>query len=88
MAPEPTVRDETANESEDSPAEGIQEDHAAQYECEHHQRGAALTVAVSPCDHHFGNTAQKCNGEEHSTGLRQPEAVTEPSPIASESRHT
>jgi hypothetical protein len=40
---------------------------------------------VSPCDHNSGNADQKCNGEEHSAGLGEP--VTEPSPIASESRH-
>jgi hypothetical protein len=87
MAPEPTVQDETADNSDDSPADGIQGDHADQQECEHHQGGAALTVAVSPCDHNSGNADQKCNGEEHSAGLGEPKPVTEPSPIASESRH-
>jgi hypothetical protein len=87
MTPEPTVRDETANNSDDSPADGIQGDHADQQECEHHQGGAALTVAVSPCDHNSGNADQKCNGEEHSAGLGEPKPVTQPSPIASESRH-
>jgi hypothetical protein len=33
----------------------IQGDHADQQECEHHQGSAALTVAVSPCDHNSGN---------------------------------
>ena len=28
MTPEPTVQDETANNSDDSPADGIQRDHA------------------------------------------------------------
>ena len=87
MTPEPTVQDETANNSDDSPADGIQGDHADQQECEHHQGGAALTVAVSPCDHNSGNADQKCNGEEHSAGPGEPKPVTEPSPIASESRH-
>jgi hypothetical protein len=85
--PKPTVQHETANNSDDSPADGIQGDHADQQECEHHQGSAALTVAVSPCDHNSGNADQKCNGEEHSAGLREPKPVTEPSPIASESRH-
>ena len=49
----PTVQDETANNSDDSPADGIQRDHADQQECEHHQGCAALPVAVSPCDHDF-----------------------------------
>jgi hypothetical protein len=87
MTPEPTVQDETANNSDDSPADGIQGDHADQQECEHHQGSAALTVAVSPCDDNCGNAAQKCNGEQHSAGLGEPKPVTEPSPIASESRH-
>jgi hypothetical protein len=87
MTPGPTVQDETANNGDDSPADGIQGDHAGQQECEHHQRGAALTVAVSPCDHDSDNADQKCNGEEHSAGPGEPKPVTEPSPIASESRH-
>ena len=37
MTPEPTVQDETANNSDDSPADGIQGDHAGQQECEHHE---------------------------------------------------
>jgi hypothetical protein len=37
MTPEPTVQDETANNGDDSPADGIQGDHADQQECEHHQ---------------------------------------------------
>jgi hypothetical protein len=55
MTPEPTVQDETANNSDDSPADGIQGDHADQQECDHHQGGAALPVAVSACDHNPGN---------------------------------
>jgi hypothetical protein len=87
MTLEPTVQDETANNGDDSPADGIQGDHADQQECEHHQGGPALTVAVSPCDHISGNAVQKCNGEAHSAGLGEPKPVTEPSPRASESRH-
>jgi hypothetical protein len=55
MTPEPTVQDETATNSDDSPADGIQSDHADQQECEHHEGCAALAVAVSPCDHNPGN---------------------------------
>jgi hypothetical protein len=44
----PTVRDPTANDTDDSPADGIQGDHADQHECEHHQGCAALPVAVGP----------------------------------------
>ena len=87
MTPEPTVRAETANNSDDPPADGIQGNHADQQECEHHQRGAALAVAVSPCDHHCNNADENRNGEEHSAGLGEPKPVTERSPIASEPRH-
>ena len=83
----PTVQDETANNCDDSPADGIQGDHADQQECEHHQGCAALTFALSPGDHNSGNADQKCNGEDHSAGLGEPKPVTEPSPIASKPRH-
>jgi hypothetical protein len=55
MTPEPTVEDQAANKSDDSPADGIQGDHADQQECEHDQGCAALPVAVSPCDRDSGN---------------------------------
>ena len=55
MTPWPTVQDETANNSEDAPADGIQRDHADQKECQHHEGCAALPVAVSPRDHNLHN---------------------------------
>jgi len=87
MTPEPTVQDETADNSDDSPADGIKRDHAGQQEREHHQGCAAFPVAVSPCDHDSDDADQKCNCEEHSAGAGEPKPVTEPSPIAPESRH-
>jgi hypothetical protein len=87
MTPEPAIRDETANNSDDSPADGIQGDHADHQECQHHQGCAALPVAVNPSDHHFGTADEQCTGEEHSAGLGEPKPVTEPSPIGSESGH-
>jgi hypothetical protein len=87
MAPWPTVHDETANESDDSAADGVQGDHAGQQECEHDQGCAALPLAVSACDHHRGNADEKRNGEQHSAGLGEPKPATEPPPIASESSH-
>jgi hypothetical protein len=51
MTPEPTAQDETANNSDDSPANGIEGDYAGQHECQDDQGCAALPVAVSPCDH-------------------------------------
>ena len=87
MTPGPIVKDEAANNSDDSPTDGIQGDHADQQECENHQGCAALPVAVSPCDRHCGKADQKRSGEEHSARLREPKPPAEPSPIASESRH-
>lgn len=87
MTPEPTVQEQTANESDDSPADGIQRDHAEQQECEHHERCAAPALALCLCDHDSGDADQQCNGEEHSAGLGETKPVTEPPPIASESRH-
>jgi hypothetical protein len=85
--PWPTVHDQTADDSDDSPTDGIQGDHADQQECEHHQRCAALPVAVGPCVHNCGNSDEQCNGEEDSAGLGEPKPVPEPPPIASDCRH-
>jgi hypothetical protein len=87
MAPVPTVHDQTANNSDDSTADGIQGDHAGQQECEHHQGCAALPLAVSPRIHNSGDADEKCNGEEDSAGLGEPKPVSEPPPIASHSGH-
>jgi hypothetical protein len=82
MTPEPTVQDDTANNSDDSPADRIQGEHADQQECEHHEGSATLTVAVRPCDDNSGNADEKCNGEQHSAGLREsrPAAAATSSP--------
>src|SRR5580765_8561895 len=87
MTPDVAIRDQTANDSDDSPADGIQRDHADQQERQHHQRRPALPVALKPRDHHCGSADQQCTGEEHSARLGEPKPVTEPSPIASESGH-
>jgi hypothetical protein len=55
MPPGPTVQDEAASKSDDSPADGIQSDHADQQECEHDEGCATLPGAVSPCDRNSGN---------------------------------
>ena len=52
MTPEPTALDETANNSDDSPANGIEGDHARQHECQDDQGCAALPVTVGPSQHH------------------------------------
>jgi hypothetical protein len=49
MTPEPTVQDETANNSDDSPADRIQGDHADQQECEHHQGSAPENRRLREC---------------------------------------
>jgi hypothetical protein len=87
MAPGPTVQDQTANNGDDSAADGIQGDHADQHECEHHQGCAPLAAAVSPGVHKPGNADEKRNGEESSAGPGEPKPAPEPSPIASGSRH-
>jgi len=87
MPLEPAVLNETANERDDSAAHGVQDDHADQQQCEHHQGCAALAVAASPRHHNLGNANQKRNGEEHSAGLGESKPVIEPPPIASDSRH-
>jgi hypothetical protein len=56
MTPVPTVQDETANKSDESAADGVQGYHADQQECEHDDRCAALSIAVSACDRNPGNT--------------------------------
>jgi len=55
MTPEPTVRGETASNSDDPPADGVQRDHADQQEGEHHKGCAALPVAVTTCVHNSRN---------------------------------
>jgi hypothetical protein len=87
MTVEPTVQDEAAKRSDESPADRIEDDHAGQQECEHYYGSTALTVAVSPCGDHSGNADHKCNREEHSTGPREPKPVAEPVRTGSKSRH-
>ncbi len=76
-----------AHECNDAAADGIQRDHAEQQECKYHEGRAALTVAVCAGDHHLDDADQKSRGEEHAAGRGEPKPATEPSPIASESRH-
>jgi hypothetical protein len=78
---------ETANDSDDSPAGRIDGDHRRQHERQDDQRRAALPGAVSPCEHHCCADDQECGGEERSAGVREPEPLTEPSPVASECSH-
>jgi hypothetical protein len=87
MTPGPTAQDETANKTDDPAGDGVQADHAGQQEREHHQGCAALPVAVSAGDHNLGDPDEHRNAEEHAAGLREPEPVAEPPPVASETGH-
>jgi hypothetical protein len=87
MTPEPKAEDETANKREYSPADGIEGGHRGQHECQDDQGCAALPVAVSLSEHNPGAADQKRGGEENSAEVREPKALTEPSPIASDSSH-
>lgn len=87
MTLEPTVQHAATNKNHDSAADGVQGDHAGQQECEHHEGCAAFPVAVSACDRHLDESDEQRDGEEHSARLGEPKPVTEPPPIASESRH-
>ena len=44
------MQDEAPNNSDDSPADGIQRDDADQQECEHHEGCSTLPGAVSACE--------------------------------------
>jgi len=79
-----TTRCSRRKRSDDSPADGIQCDHAGQHECEHHEGCAALPVAAGPRVHESSNADEKCNGEEDSAGLGEPKPVPEPAPISSD----
>jgi hypothetical protein len=86
MTPQPTVQDEAKN-SDDPTADGVQGDYADQQESEHDEWCAALPVAVSPCERNSQDADGKRTREDHSAELGEPKPVTEPSPIASDSRH-
>ena len=87
MTLRPTLWAQPAHDGDDSPADGIQDDHADQQECQHHHGSAALAGAVKPCEHDCGNADQQRTREEHSAGWGEPEPMSEPSPIASGPGH-
>ena len=87
MTPELTPHNETANNSDDSAADGIEGDHAGYYEHQHDEGCTALPVAVNPSDRHRSHADQQRTGEEHTAGLGESKPVTEPSPIAPEAGH-
>jgi hypothetical protein len=52
--PEPTPHNESASNSGDSAADGIEGYHAGYHECQHDEGCTALPVAVSPSEHDPG----------------------------------
>ena len=87
MTSDPTPQDEAANNSDASLGGRIENDHDGHHDRQYDEGCAALPCAVSPCEHNGGASCQHCDGEDHAAGLREPKPLTEPSPIASDSRH-
>ena len=87
MTPEPTVQDETANNSDESPADGIEGNHTGQHECQDNAGCATLPVALGAYEDDFRDPEEERCGEQRSAGLREPKPTAEPSPIAWQQRH-
>ena len=87
MTPEPTARDETACNSDDSTADGIEGNHTRQHERQDDGGSATLPVALGAYEHDFRDAEENCDGEERSSGLRESKPMAEPSPIASQQSH-
>jgi hypothetical protein len=54
MTPEPTPQDETANRSDGSAADGIEDDHTGHHERQDDEGCTALPVALRPSEHNPG----------------------------------
>jgi hypothetical protein len=87
MTPEPTARDETACNNDDSTADGIEGNHTGQHERQDDGGSATLPVALGAYEHDFRDAEENGDGEERSAGLREPKPMAEPSPIASQQSH-
>jgi hypothetical protein len=87
MTPEPSARDETACNSDDCTADGIEGNHTRQHEGQDDGGSATLPVALGAYEHDFRDAGENCDGEECSAGLREPKPMAEPSAIASEQSH-
>jgi hypothetical protein len=87
MTPEPTARDETACNNDDSTADGIEGNHTGQHERQDDGGSATLLVALGACEHDFRDAEENGDGEERSAGLREPKPMAEPSPRASQDSH-
>jgi hypothetical protein len=87
MTPDPTARDETTCNSDDSTADGIEGNHTGQHERQEDGGSATLPVALGAHEHDFRDAEENYDGEERSAGLREPKPMAEPSPIASQQSH-
>ena len=87
MTPAPAARDETACNSDDSTADGIEGNHTRQHERQDDGGSATLPVALGAYEHDFRDAEENCDGEERSAGLREPKPMAEPSPIGSYQSH-
>ena len=86
--PGPAARDETACNSDDSTADGIEGNHTGQHERQDNARRATLTVAMGAYEDDFRDPEEERRGEQRSAGLREPKPTAEPSPITSQQRHS
>jgi hypothetical protein len=87
MTPEPTARGETARNTDDSTADGIEGNHTGQHERQDDGGRATLAGALGASEHDSRDAEENCDGEERSAGLREPKPMAEPSPIASQQSH-
>jgi hypothetical protein len=87
MTSEPTAQDETACNSDDSTADGIECNHTGQHERQDDGGCTTLPVTLGASEHDCRDAEKKCGGEERSAGLREPKPTAEPSPIASQQSH-
>lgn len=86
MTLESSARDETACNSDDSTADGIEGNHTGQHDRQDDGGSAALPVALGAYDQDFRDAEENGDGEERSAGLRKRKPA-DPSPIASQQSH-
>ena len=87
MTPDSAARDETAPNDDDSTSDCIEGNHTGQHERQDDGGSATLPVALGANEHDLRDTQENHDGEERSTGLREPKPMAEPSPIASKQSH-
>ena len=87
VTPEPAVQDETACNSDDSTADGIECNQAGQQERQDNAGCATLPVALRAYEDDFRDPEEERGGEQRSARLREPKPTAEPLPIASQQRH-